>query len=137
MSFRSITMKLIRFSHGDSKPRFSVVIGGRAIAFASLQQRRGLTQCDLSDSHAYLGGLPESERAARENAGWGEAHLAELPESERPMRKQVRLHEPIEVAALFDFGLAPRHLKSSGEFIMSMRPRTTAKRHCMGMTGEL
>jgi hypothetical protein len=74
---------------------------------------------------------------ARENAGWGEAHLGELPESERPLLKEVRLHEPIEVAALFDFGLTPRHLKNSGEVIMSMRPRITAKRHCIGMTGEL
>jgi 2-keto-4-pentenoate hydratase/2-oxohepta-3-ene-1,7-dioic acid hydratase in catechol pathway len=30
----------------------------------------------------------------------------------------VRLHEPIEVAALFDFGLTPRHLKNSAETLM-------------------
>src|SRR5690349_6579229 len=128
-SFRSITMKLIRFSQGDSKPRFGVVINDRAIAFASLQQRCGITQPDLSDSEAYLAGLPESERVAREIAGWGEMHLAKFPESERPMLKQVRLHEPIEVAALFDFGLTPRHLKNSGQVIMKYEkdnPQTSA-----------
>jgi len=122
-------MKLIRFSQGDSKPRFGVVINDRAIAFTSLQQRSGITQPDLSDSEAYLAGLPKSERVARENAGWGEAHLGELPESERPLLEEVRLHEPIEVAALFDFGLTPRHLKNSGEVIMKYEkdnPQTSA-----------
>ena len=111
-------MKLIRFSQGDSKPRFGVVIGDRAIAFASLQQRSGINRPELSDSQAYLAGLPESERAAREFAAWGEAHLGEWPESERPRLQDVRLHEPIEVAALFDFGLTPRHLKNSAETLM-------------------
>ena len=64
-------MKLIRFSQGDSKPRFGVVIGDHAVAFATLQQRSGITRPDLSDSRAYLAGLPESERAARELAGLG------------------------------------------------------------------
>jgi len=35
-------MKLIRFSQGDSAPRFGVVIGERAIALTSLQQRSGI-----------------------------------------------------------------------------------------------
>jgi len=30
----------------------------------------------------------------------------------------VRLHEPVEVAALFDFGLTPRHLRNSAETLM-------------------
>jgi 2-keto-4-pentenoate hydratase/2-oxohepta-3-ene-1,7-dioic acid hydratase in catechol pathway len=38
-----------------------------------------------------------------------------LPEAERPRLQDVRLHEPIEVAALFDFGLTPRHLRNSLE----------------------
>jgi hypothetical protein len=108
-------MKLIRFSQGDSKPRFGVVIGDRAIAFASLQQRSGIAQPDLGDSHAYLTGLPKTERAARELAVWGEAQLGEWPEGERPRLQEVRLHEPIEVTALFDFGLTPRHLRNSLE----------------------
>jgi 2-keto-4-pentenoate hydratase/2-oxohepta-3-ene-1,7-dioic acid hydratase in catechol pathway len=111
-------MKLIRFSRGDSQPRFGIVVGDRAVAFTSLQPRSGITRPDLSDSQAYLAGLPESERMAREIAGWGEAHLGELPESERPMLNEVRLHEPIQVAALFDFGLTPRHLKNSAETMM-------------------
>jgi 2-keto-4-pentenoate hydratase/2-oxohepta-3-ene-1,7-dioic acid hydratase in catechol pathway len=111
-------MKLIRSSQGGAKPRFGVVIGEHAIAFATLQQRSGITQSDLSDSRAYLAGLPASERAARELAGWGEAHLRELSEGERPRLQDVRLHEPIEVAALFDFGLTPRHLKNSAETLM-------------------
>jgi 2-keto-4-pentenoate hydratase/2-oxohepta-3-ene-1,7-dioic acid hydratase in catechol pathway len=106
-------MKLIRFSRGDPKPSFGVVIGDRAIAFTSLQRRSGITRPDLSDSRAYLAGLPESERAARELSAWGEAHLGELPEDETPRLQEVRLHEPIEVAALFDFGLTPRHLENS------------------------
>ena len=112
-------MKLIRFSPGDSKPRFGVVIGDRAIAFEILQQRSGIARPDLSDSRAYLAGLPETERAARELAGWGEAHLAELPDDERPRLQDVRLHEPVEVAALFDFGLTPRHLKNSADTLMN------------------
>ena len=31
----------------------------------------------------------------------------------------MRLHEPIEVVALFDFGLTPRHLKNSAETMMT------------------
>ena len=111
-------MKLIRFSQGDAKPRFGVVVGDRAVAFTTLQQRSGITGPELSDSHAYLAGLPQTERAARELAAWGEAHLGEWPEDERPSLRDLRLHEPIEVAALFDFGLTPRHLKSSAETLM-------------------
>ena len=63
-------------------------------------------------------GLPQTERAARELAAWGEAHLGESPEDERPRLRDVRLHEPIEVMALFDFGLTPRHLQNSAETLM-------------------
>jgi 2-keto-4-pentenoate hydratase/2-oxohepta-3-ene-1,7-dioic acid hydratase in catechol pathway len=122
-------MKLIRFALGDSKPRFGVVIGEHAIAFTSLQQRSGITQPDLGDSNAYLTGLPESERAARELLAWGEAHLNELTDSEKPKLQAVRLHEPVEVAALFDFGLTPRHLKNSAGIIMKYEkdnPQTSA-----------
>lgn len=53
-------MKLIRFSRGDSNSRFGVVIGDRAIAFASLQQLSGIARPDLNDSRACLAGLPET-----------------------------------------------------------------------------
>jgi len=111
-------MKLIRFSQGDAKPRFGVVIGDRAIAFTTLQERSGMLSPELSDSRAYLAGLPQTEHAARELVAWGEAHLGEWPEGERPRLQDVRLHEPVEVAALFDFGLTPRHLKNSAETMM-------------------
>jgi len=122
-------MKLIRFALGDAKPGFGVVIGEHAVALASLQQRSGITQPGLSDSKAYLAGLPESERAARKLLAWGEAHLAELTDSEKPKLQTVRLHAPVEVAALFDFGLTPRHLKNSGEVIFKYEkdnPQTSA-----------
>jgi len=111
-------MKLIRFSQGDAKPRFGVLIGDHAIAFSTLQQRRGTSQPELNDSRAYLAALPESEQAARELAAWGEAHLGTWPEGERPKLQDVRLHEPVEVVALFDFGLTPRHLRNSAETMM-------------------
>jgi hypothetical protein len=50
-------MKLIRFSLGDAKPSFGVVIGDHAIAFTSLQQRSGITRTDLSDSKAVFAWL--------------------------------------------------------------------------------
>ena len=122
-------MKLIRFSLGDAKPGFGVVIGEHAVALASLQERSRITQPDLGDSNAYLAGLPDSEQAARELLAWGEAHLDELADNEKPTLQAVRLHEPVEVAALFDFGLTPRHLKNSGEVIMKYEkdnPQTSA-----------
>jgi hypothetical protein len=111
-------MKLIRFTFGDTRPSFGVVIGDCAVSFSILQHRSGITQPSLSDSKAYLVGLPNSERAARELLSWGKAHLDELADSEKPKLEAVSVHEPIEVAALFDFGLTPRHLKNSGETIM-------------------
>jgi len=111
-------LKLIRFALGDAKPSFGVVIGDHAVSLAILQQRSRTMSPNLSDSNAYLAGLPESEQAVRKLLAWGEAHLKELSNSEKPKLEAVRLHEPIEVAALFDFGLTPRHLKNSGEVIM-------------------
>ena len=75
-------MKLIRFAQGDAPPSFGLVIADHAVSFAVLQQRSGITAPQLSDSQAYLAGLPESEQAARKLLAWGEAHLDEL----RPAR---------------------------------------------------
>jgi 2-keto-4-pentenoate hydratase/2-oxohepta-3-ene-1,7-dioic acid hydratase in catechol pathway len=111
-------MKLIRSSVAGAAPAFGVVIGDRAVAFASLQQRSGIRQPALDDSKAYLAALPASEQAARELAAWGGTHLGELHDDERPALASVRLHEPVEVAALFDFGLTPRHLKNSADILM-------------------
>jgi 2-keto-4-pentenoate hydratase/2-oxohepta-3-ene-1,7-dioic acid hydratase in catechol pathway len=111
-------MELIRFSLDDTTPNFGVVIGGYAVAFATLQQRSGITQPCLTDSNAYLVGLPETEQAARKLLAWGEIHLQELSAIEKPKLEALKLHAPIEVAALFDFGLTPRHLKNSAETMM-------------------
>jgi 2-keto-4-pentenoate hydratase/2-oxohepta-3-ene-1,7-dioic acid hydratase in catechol pathway len=65
-----------------------------------------------------LANLPDSERSAKELLAWGEAHFGELCDGERYPLDTVRLLEPVEVAALFDFGLTPRHLKNSAEVLM-------------------
>jgi 2-keto-4-pentenoate hydratase/2-oxohepta-3-ene-1,7-dioic acid hydratase in catechol pathway len=111
-------MKLIRFAQGDAQPSFGVVIGDHAVSFSVMQLRSGNSAPALGDSRAYLAALPDSEQAARELAAWGESQLGSWPEAERPKLADVRLHEPIEVAAMFDFGLTPRHLKNSAETMM-------------------
>ena len=111
-------MKLIRFSRADERPSFGVVVADRAVALAVLQERSGILSPPLSDSHAYLAGLPETEQAARQLLAWGEAHLDKLGADERPQLGVVRLHAPVEVGALFDCGLTPRHLKNSAETMM-------------------
>lgn len=112
-------MKLIRFTAADSpSPSFGVVVREHAVPFAVLQSRTGNSFPHLADSRSYLANLPESERAARELLTWGEQHLAELGDVERFPLNAVRLLEPVEVVALFDFGLTPRHLKNSAETLM-------------------
>jgi len=49
---------------------------------------------------------------------WGEQHLKELGNGDRFSLNAVKLLEPVEVAALFDFGLTPRHLNNSLETMM-------------------
>jgi 2-keto-4-pentenoate hydratase/2-oxohepta-3-ene-1,7-dioic acid hydratase in catechol pathway len=111
-------MKLIRFTTADlPKPQFGVVVRDQAVLFAALQSHTGKPSPHLANSRSYLAGLPDSERAAEELLTWGEAHLGELGNGERFPLDAVRLLEPVEVAALFDFGLTPRHLKNSGEII--------------------
>jgi 2-keto-4-pentenoate hydratase/2-oxohepta-3-ene-1,7-dioic acid hydratase in catechol pathway len=111
-------MKLIRFTSADSpKPQFGVVVRDQAVSFAALQDKAGKPSPHLADSHAYLASLPDSERAAKELLAWGEQHVGELGSGERFPLNAVRLLEPVEVAALFDFGLTPRHMKNSAETI--------------------
>ena len=108
-------MKLIRFTTaGSSDSRFGVVVREHAVPFAALQNKAGKTIPHLADSRAYLAHLPDSETAARELLGWAERNGGE---SEGFPLSTVRLLEPVEVAALFDFGLTPRHLKNSAETI--------------------
>jgi len=111
-------MKLIRFTTADSpNPFFGVLIRNYAVPFAVLQSKAGKPHPYLADSQTYLTNLPDSERAAKELLAWGEQHFGELGAAERFRLGVVRLLEPVEVAALFDFGLTPRHLKNSGETI--------------------
>jgi 2-keto-4-pentenoate hydratase/2-oxohepta-3-ene-1,7-dioic acid hydratase in catechol pathway len=112
-------MKLIRFTTADSpNPHFGVVARDHAVPFAALESRVGKPSSHLAGSRSYLANLPDSGRAAQELLAWGEQHLGELGNGERFPLDAVRLLEPVEVAALFDFGLTPRHLKNSGETIM-------------------
>jgi len=111
-------MKLIRFTTADSpQPWFGVVVRDQAVPFSVLQSKAGKSFPYLADSRSYLANLPESEHAAKELCAWGEQHLGELSPGERFPLSAVRLLEPVEVAALFDFGLTPRHLKNSAETI--------------------
>lgn len=106
-------MKIIRFAQGDARPHFGLVIGEHAVSFASLQAASGLQHACLNDSQAYLAGLPASEQAARDLQAWAESNLQQLDAAEKPLLANVCLHPPIEVKALFDFGLTPRHLANS------------------------
>jgi 2-keto-4-pentenoate hydratase/2-oxohepta-3-ene-1,7-dioic acid hydratase in catechol pathway len=112
-------MKLIRFvAKGSTLPIFGIVIADKAVAFSVLQSKSGITYDFLSDSTSYLSNLPESEQAAHSLFKWGEQHLNELGEVECFTLDSVRLLAPIEVKAIFDFGLTPQHLKNSYETLM-------------------
>lgn len=112
-------MKIIRFTTaGSATPSFGVVIHNHAVPFAALQAKTGKTSPHLGNSRSYLANLPDSEQAARELLAWGEEHLGELGPGEKFPVEAVRLLEPIEVVALFDFGLTPRHLKNSCDTCM-------------------
>lgn len=109
-------MKLIRFTTADSpSPRFGVVVRDFAVEFSALQVRAGKSNPHLADSRAYLTHLPDTEQAARELLAWAEQNGGE---SEGFPFSAVRLLEPVEVVALFDFGLTPRHLKNSTDTCM-------------------
>lgn len=112
-------MKLIRFSTAISpRPCFGLIIRDQAVPFAVLQDKAGQRNAKLVDGRSYLAGLPDSERAAKELLAWAEEHFGDLGNSERFPLSAVYLLEPVEVAALFDFGLTPRHLKNSAQTIM-------------------
>jgi len=112
-------MKLIRFTTAESPtPRFGVVVRDQAVPFAVLQVKAGMSSPHLADSRSYLANLPGSERTAEDLLAWGEVHMGELGNGERFPLDAVQLLEPVDVAALFDFGLTPRHLKNSAEVMM-------------------
>lgn len=112
-------MELIRFTTADSpNPCFGVVVRDQAVPFAVLQNKVGDSSLHLADSRSYLANLPDSGCAAKKMFAWGEQHLTELEDGERFPLNAVHLLEPVEVAALFDFGMTPRHLKNSAETMM-------------------
>jgi 2-keto-4-pentenoate hydratase/2-oxohepta-3-ene-1,7-dioic acid hydratase in catechol pathway len=122
-------MKLIRFTTADAPiPCFGGVVQDHAVSFAVLQEKAGEFSPHLTDSRSYLANLPDSERAADELLAWGEQHLGELGKGECFALDAVRLVEPVTVAALFDFGLTPRHLQNSAATMMKYEkdnPQTT------------
>jgi hypothetical protein len=112
-------MKLIRFTSETSVgPEFGVVVRDHAVSLSTLQRTSGRPHPELADSGSYLANLPASEQAAKELLAWGEEHLDELGTAERFPLDAVRLLEPVEVAALFDFGLTPRHLRNSADTML-------------------
>lgn len=112
-------MKVIRFrATGSSTPYFGVMLQEQAVPFFVLQKKSGISRPELADRRTYLAGLPDSERAAKELLSWGERHIDMLGQGERFSLDTVQLLEPVDVAALYDFGLTPRHLKNSAETIM-------------------
>jgi len=77
-------MKLIRFTTAESpSPCFGNLIRDHAVPFAVLQSKAGKSSPHLTDSRSYLANLPDSERAAKDLAAWGEQHLGELTDGER------------------------------------------------------
>ncbi len=111
-------MKLIRFtSPNNSQPHFGVVINDFAVSFATLTNKTDKPNIFLSNSKVYLAALPASELAAKDLHAWGEQHINELGNDEKFLLKSVKLLEPVEVSALFDFGLTPRHMKNSADVI--------------------
>lgn len=113
-------MKLIRFTtENASDPCFGVVIQDRAVSFEVLQRKAGKPTPFLRDIRSYLANLPESEALAKELLAWGEQNLETLDGDGKSFPlDSVRLLEPVEVAALYDFGLTPRHLRNSAETLM-------------------
>jgi len=65
-------------------------------------------------------------KQAKELLAWGEQHLGELGAGERFALSAVRLLESVEIAALFDFGLTPRHLKNPGDCSSALRSKSIA-----------
>jgi 2-keto-4-pentenoate hydratase/2-oxohepta-3-ene-1,7-dioic acid hydratase in catechol pathway len=112
-------MKIIRFTTIGSAPaNFGVAVRNHAVSFAALASKAGKPASHLANSRSYLANLPDSEQAAKELLAWGEQHLDELAQGEKVPIETVRLLEPIEVVALFDFGLTPKHLKNSADTLM-------------------
>src|SRR6516164_2530613 len=122
-------MKIIRFTTTDSAPAgFGVVVRNHAVSCAALANKAGKPASNLANSQSYLANLPDSEQAEKELLAWGEQHLDELEQDEKFPLETVRLLEPIEVVALFEFGLTPTHLKNSADTLMKYENDNPANR---------
>lgn len=111
-------MKLIRFTTAATPtPCFGTVICDHAVSFATLASRSGHSATLVDNSRSYLANLPRSEQVAIQLCSWGEEHFETLGADQKFPLASVTLLEPIEVVALYDFGLTPRHLKNSAETI--------------------
>jgi hypothetical protein len=107
-------MKLVRFISPRSKePKFGIVIGTKVAAFSVLQEKSNMHSDFLTDSRTYLENLPKSEHAARALLEWGGQHLHDHGKDDVFDLDVVTLLAPVDVAALFDFGLTPTHLRNS------------------------
>jgi len=128
-------MKLIRFSRVDGVAiRFGAVIRDRAVAFETLATHSGQVVPCLENSDAYLKALPQSAETAGDLCAWGERAFEQLPDEEKPLLSTVKLFPPVEVRALFDFGLTPRHLANSAAVLSKYEaadPHTSAMLRAM------
>jgi hypothetical protein len=125
-------MKLVRFmAAGSATASFGVVIRNHAVPFVALQSKAAKPSPHLDNIRSYLANLPGSEQAAKELLTWGEQHFEELGQGERFPLEAVRLLEPIEVVALFDFGLTPRASQELGRNNREVREGQPANRSAL------
>ncbi len=105
---------------GESVPQFGVALDdGTVVAFATLQQRCDTTHPEVADVHAYLAALPRSEQVARTLHDWAISHRGELAAGELHDAPEVRFLAAIpKPATMIDFGLTPKHLKSSAATLL-------------------
>ena len=108
-------MKLLNFKPTENATSlFGVVINDVAVPFDALQNRFGSIHPQLSDLNSYLQNFPASEDLAREIQQKGGKEFTSLkPEEKFPLDKIKILPAVPRPAALFDFGLTPKHLRNS------------------------
>ena len=112
-------MKIIRFiCQNSTHVKFGAVVGDRAIAFLDIQNKINKTVGYFENSSTYLHHLPESENLAKKLFEWSSCNLDAFSTNQKPFLKDVKLLEPIEVKALFDFGLTPKHLENAGKTLI-------------------
>jgi 2-keto-4-pentenoate hydratase/2-oxohepta-3-ene-1,7-dioic acid hydratase in catechol pathway len=108
-------MKLLSFKPSETaEPQFGIVINDTAVSFDTLQKRFGQDHPQLKNIYSYLQAFPASEDLARELMQKGEKDFASLKNDEKfPLDKIKILPAVPRPAALFDFGLTPKHLRNS------------------------